>query len=79
MTRKLLLSMPINDIILKVKPAKYIRKKVAIKDIGIAIITAKDERKPRRNKYKTRPVVNNPSNKVCKVLLNDSLTKWDWS
>jgi hypothetical protein len=42
--------MPIRDIMLKVKPAAYIRKKVAMRDVGMAIMTAEAERQPRRKK-----------------------------
>ena len=57
-------AMPINDIILKVNPARYIKKNVAINDTGIAIITASDDCQPLRNKYKTIPVVKSPSSNV---------------
>jgi hypothetical protein len=41
---------PMRDIMLKVKPAMYIKKKVAIREVGMAIMTAEDERHPRRKK-----------------------------
>lgn len=72
-------AIPISDIILKVKPARYIRKKVAISEVGIAIITAIEDFQPRRNRYKTSPVVTSPSSSVFSVLLRESRTKCDWS
>lgn len=72
-------AIPISDIILKVKPARYIRKKVAISEVGIAIITAIEDFQPRRKRYKTSPVVTRPSSSVFSVLLRESRTKCDWS
>ena len=60
--------MPIRDIMLKVKPAMYITKKVAIREVGIATITAAVERQPRRNRKSTSPVVHRPSTNVPSVL-----------
>ena len=62
---------PIRDIMLNVNPAKYITKKVDISDVGIAIITARVERQPRRNKKSTSPVVIRPSINVPSVLWSD--------
>ena len=71
-------AIPIKDIILKVKPAIYIKKKVAIKETGIATITAEEDFHPRKNRYKTRLVVIRPSSKVCNVFFKELLMKSDW-
>ena len=71
-------AMPIRDIILKVNPAAYIKKKVAIREVGIAIMTAEAERQPRRKRYRTRPVVTRPSSKVRSVLFREFLTNVAW-
>ena len=63
--------MPMRDIILKVKPARYMTKNVEMRDVGMAIITAKVERQPRRKKKRTRPVVKRPSMRVCSVLCRE--------
>ena len=60
--------MPISDIILKVKPKRYMTKKVAISEVGMAIMTAAVERQPRRKKNSTSPVVMRPSTSVPIVL-----------
>ena len=67
-------AMPISDIMLKVNPAMYITKKVLIKEVGMATITATVERQPRRKKNKTKLVVISPSTTVPKVLCNERLT-----
>ena len=71
-------AIPIRDIMLKVNLAMNIRKKVAISEMGIAIMTAEEERQPRRNKYNTNPVVNSPSSNVCSVLFRESLINLAW-
>ena len=66
--------MPIRDIMLKVKPARYMTKNVEISDVGIAIMTAAVERQPRRNRKSTRPVVMRPSISVFIVLCSEART-----
>ena len=66
--------MPISDIMLKVKPARYMTKNVAMSEVGIAIMTAAVERQPRRKKKSTRPVVMSPSMSVFIVLCSESRT-----
>ena len=66
--------MPISDIMLKVKPARYMMKKVAMREVGMAIMTAAVERQPRRNRNSTRPVVIRPSMSVFIVLCSEALT-----
>ena len=70
--------MPIRDIMLKVKPAAYIKKNVAMREVGMAIMTAEEERQPRRKRYRTRPVVTRPSSKVRSVLFREFFTKVAW-
>ena len=65
---------PISDIMLKVNPAEYITKNVAIKEVGIATITAAMERQPRKNRNRTKPVVIRPSIRVPKVLFREFRT-----
>lgn len=43
-------------------------KKEAIREVGIAIMTAAAERQPRRKRKSTRPVVKRPSTRVPRVL-----------
>ena len=62
---------PMRDIILKVKPAIYMAKNVEIRDVGMATITAREDRQPRRKKNRTRPVVQSPSMSVCNVLFRE--------
>ena len=64
-------AMPMRDIMLNVKPAMYMAKKVEIKDVGMAIMTASVDRQPRRKKNKTSPVVHRPSMRVCQVLCKE--------
>ena len=59
---------------LKVKPARYMTKNVAMSEVGIAIMTAAVERQPRRKKKSTRPVVMSPSMSVFIVLCSESRT-----
>ena len=66
--------MPMRDIMLKVKPAMYMAKNVEMRDVGMAIMTARVERQPRRKKNKTVPVVMSPSMRVCKVLCRELRT-----
>lgn len=66
--------MPIKDIMLNVKPARYMTKNVDMSDVGIAIMTAAVERQPRRNRKSTRPVVMRPSMSVFIVLCNEART-----
>ena len=40
-------------------------KNVEIRDVGMATITAREDRQPRRKKNRTRPVVQSPSMSVC--------------
>ena len=67
-------AMPMRDIMLKVKPAKYMAKKVEMRDVGMATMTAKVERQPRRKKKRTRPVVQRPSRRVWRVLCRELRT-----
>lgn len=43
-------------------------KKEAIREVGMAIMTAAAERQPRRKRKSTRPVVKRPSTRVPRVL-----------
>ena len=49
-----------------------------MRDTGIAIITAEEERQPRRKKYSTSPVVTSPSSNVWNVLRREFLMKDAW-
>ena len=60
--------MPMRDIMLKVKPARYMAKKEAMREVGMAIITAAADRQPLRKRKSTRPVVKRPSTRVPRVL-----------
>ena len=72
-------AMPMRDIMLKVKPAMYMTKKVEMSEVGMATSTATVERQPRKKKYSTRLVVIRPSIKASKVLVSEFSTKRDES